>query len=492
MMPGAGEREHVVLFPFMAQGHLIPFTALARLIELRKGYRVTIVNTPLNVEKLKTLLPPESTIRLESLPFDPIQHGLPPGSENTDTMHHQFLLNLFRASGTLDSAFERLLVDIRRREGRPPLCVISDMFLGWTVDVARKLGLPHAVFIASGAYGTAILFSVWLKITEFDLNSEEVTLPDFPEAESVNCSHIFRYLKFDAVRSEDWTQFHQVQFGACLRSDGLLFNTTQEMEETGLHYFRRKSKQYSVWAIGPITLAGDTKGGTRTEDNNHEIVEWLDLHPPGSVLFVCFGSMNSISSSQMMQLATGLEASEQPFLWALRPPVEHLECKEFKDEWLPRGYEARMEETKQGFLFRGWAPQMEILEHQSTGMFLSHCGWNSSLESLSKGVPIIAWPLSGEQLYNSHLMEAELGVAVEIARGHLSEVDSGHIAGVIATAMGKTEKGEEMRKKAERLRKVMEDAVRDEEGRKGSSARAFDDFIETALLLRSKDASLGF
>ncbi|KAL7180815.1 hypothetical protein ACSBR1_039803 [Camellia fascicularis] len=104
---------------------------------------------------------------------------------------------------------------------------------------------------------------------------------------------------------------------------------------------------------------------------------------------------NTISASQMMELAKGLEDSGKSFIWVVRPPIGFDPKGEFKAEWLPDCFEERMVERKQGMLVRSWAPQLKILCHKSTEAFLSHCGWNSVL-SWSQGVPIIGWPLAAE------------------------------------------------------------------------------------------------
>ncbi|KAJ6421715.1 hypothetical protein OIU84_028992 [Salix udensis] len=106
-----------------------------------------------------------------------------------------------------------------------------------------------------------------------------------------------------------------------------------------------------------------------------------------------------------------------------------------------------MEKRKQGLLVRNWAPQLEILSHQSTGAFLSHCGWNSVLESLSQGVPIIAWPLAGEQAYNSKMLVEEMGVSVELTRWLHSCLDWKEVKKVIELVMDKNGKGGDMRSK---------------------------------------------
>ena len=116
-----------------------------------------------------------------------------------------------------------------------------------------------------------------------------------------------------------------------------------------------------------------------------------------------------------------------------------------------------------------WAPQVEILSHFAVSAFLSHCGWNSVLESLSQGVPILGWPMAAEQFYNCKLLEEEVGVCVEVARGKSSEVKYEDIVAKIELVMDETEKGVAMGKKAGDVRDMIRDAVKDEDGFKGSS-----------------------
>jgi hypothetical protein len=139
------------------------------------------------------------------------------------------------------------------------------------------------------------------------------------------------------------------------------------------------------------------------------------VHPARSVLYVSFGSQNSITSGQTRELALGLEASGRPFLWVVRPPLEFDAKDGFNPEWLPAGFEAR---ARMGLLVRGWAPQEQVLAHPSSGAFLSHCGWNSVLKSLSRGVPLLGWPLGAEQFFKAKLV-AEWGVCVGVAQGNL-------------------------------------------------------------------------
>jgi hypothetical protein len=151
-----------------------------------------------------------------------------------------------------------------------------------------------------------------------------------------------------------------------------------------------------IFAVGPLVGGRTTPTDDTCPDGDDDAcIKFLDSKPPGSVLYVSFGSQNTIPASQMMALARGLEASGQPFIWVVRPPVEFDGATEFRaDEWLPNGFEERVVAAGQGLLVRRWAPQVAVLAHASTGAFLSHCGWNSVLESLWHGVPVLGWPTS--------------------------------------------------------------------------------------------------
>ncbi|GMP37412.1 hypothetical protein CsSME_00009105 [Camellia sinensis var. sinensis] len=396
-----GNQRNIVMFPFMAQGHLIPFLALARQLVQRKGYTITIVNTPLNIQKLKSLLPPEMDIRLAEISFCGIDYDHPPDSENTDALLYTDLIGLFKASETLQSPFKSLIMEITEHDGHAPVCIISDMFLGWTVQVARELGIFHSMFIAGNGYSMGIYFSISMNPSLWQTDDEEFSLADFPEAGKIKQARVSVDLKFvdgaDIIFSL-WLQ----QFSFCLCSDVILLNTMERIGQNGVKYFSRKIGGKPVWTTGPLINSKCKQRGTLAEKiafNGFSYSQWLGLHPPASVLYVSFGSQNTISLPQMNQLAMGLEASGKPFIWVARPPLEFSVTEEFNADWLPDGFEERIRAENQGMLLHKWPPQQEILSHKSTGAFLSHCGWNSIIESLSQGVPIIGWPLAGEQLF---------------------------------------------------------------------------------------------
>lgn len=311
------------------------------------------------------------------------------------------------------------------------------------------------------------------------------TLPDFPEAREIHRTQLPTNIS-EADGTDAWSLFHQkMNLTQWVNSDGVLFNTVEDFDSVGLGYFKRKLGR-PTWAIGPVlfsTTNGSSSRGKGGGINPKLCTEWLNTKHSKSVLFVCFGSMNTISVSQMMELAKALEECGKSFIWVVRPPIGFDINLEFKvDEWLPKGFVDRVLESGKGLIVHDWAPQVEILSHESVSVFLSHCGWNSVLESLSDGVPILGWPMAAEQFYNCKLLEEEVGVCVEVARGKSCEVKCEDIVEKIELVMSESEKGVMMRKKAEEIRVMIRDAVKDEDGFKGSSVRAMDEFLSAAEL----------
>ncbi|KAL5707934.1 hypothetical protein ACHQM5_018781 [Ranunculus cassubicifolius] len=483
--------EMVVMFPFMGQGHIIPCLSLALQLERRFHYKIIFINTPLNIKKLHSSLPPNSSVTLTSLPFCSTDHGLPPDSENSDGLPYRLIGKLFEASFSLKPSFNQLILDLNKQHGRPPLFIIADMFLGWTVEIARELNIFHSIFNSGGAYGMGVYYSMWMNLPHCETQSDDdFMLPDFPEISSIRRSELLNIIKY-ANGSDPWSRFFRQVLPYWFESDCILLNTIEELDQTGLKYFRRKNRGRPVWPILPAfwkqnnSGVGSIRAQKKSGLDQGKCIEWLNQHPPNSVLYVSFGSQNTISSSQMMELAIGLEESGRKFIWVVRPPVEFNITDEFKAEWLPEGYEARMKDHNRGLIVQTWAPQLEILSHESTGAFVSHCGWNSVLESLSHGVPILGWPLAGEQGYNLKFLVEEVGVCIEIGRGVGCEIKHEDIEKGIELVMGGSEKGMEMKNKALKVKEMIKDAICEDEGSKGSSIKAIEEFVGAALRMRT-------
>ena len=180
-----GSGEHIVLLPYMAHGHLIPFLALAKQIQQSTGFTITIANTKLNIQYLRSTLSSSdsnSNIHFAELPFCSTDHDLPPNTENTENLSLTKIGTLFHASASLKEPLLNLVRDIKDQEGKPPLCIISDVFFGWANEVAKSVGTVNITFTTGGAYGTLAYASVWLNLPHRSSDSDEFTTPGFPES----------------------------------------------------------------------------------------------------------------------------------------------------------------------------------------------------------------------------------------------------------------------------------------------------------------------
>ncbi|KAL8491947.1 hypothetical protein ACS0TY_023520 [Phlomoides rotata] len=497
---GGSEQQHIVMLPAMAQGHLIPFLALAKQILQTFDFKITIATTPLNVGYLRTAIakisnpPPRiSQIHFFELPYNSSDHGLPPNIENTEALSLHQIAQFFHSTTSLQPHFRTLIHHISAADDAPPLCIISDVFMSWANDVARSSGTVNLTFTTGGAYGTAAYVSLWQHLPHRGTNKDEFNLPGFPESWTFHISQLHHHLRA-ADGTDPWSKFFQTQIALSLNSFGWLCNTAEEIETMGVDVLRRYTKR-PVWCIGPLLpptmLVGKSRiigqhTGREPGVSPEKCLQWLDSHPQRSVLYISFGSQNSISPSQMIALALGLEDSKKPFIWVIRTPTGF----NFKTEskFLPDGFEERFAQNNQGLVVHGWAPQLEILCHRSTGAFLSHCGWNSTVESLSQGVPMIGWPLAAEQGYNAKVLVEEMGVCVELSRGKESTINREDVRKVIERVIGEGDEAEKMKKSAGEIGELIKAALSEEQGRKGSSLKAMDDFVSVLLSPANQNA----
>uniref|UniRef100_A0ACD5XW71 Uncharacterized protein n=1 Tax=Avena sativa TaxID=4498 RepID=A0ACD5XW71_AVESA len=476
-MAATTSTKHVVLFPFPGQGHLASFVEAARLLRRTlpgDDVTITLVSTPRNVAALSASSC-SSFLNFHALPFVPADHGLPADCESLSSLPIPAFITLFEAFESLESAFDAYISRLVADDEKPVCVVIADVFVAWTVRVARRRGCGHAVLVSCGALGTAILHALLRNLPAPPPFGDDglLRLPEHPEVE-LHRSQISSVFLLSGGARDRWTSFQHRQIRHGYLTDAVLMNTVQELEPVGLAMARRTlGEQVPVFPIGPLVredLAADGDGS---------VMRWLDSQTPSSVLYISFGSQNSIRSEQMMQLAVALESTGRPFVWAFRSPVGQIDGR---GEWLPEGFEARARAANRGVLVHGWSPQVRILAHGSTGAFLSHCGWNSVLESLTHGVPIVGWPLSAEQFYNAKLLAEEWGVCVEVARGNQPEssaVESGKVAEVVETVMGGTAEASEMRRRVAEVQELMKRAWA-EDG--GSSTTALREFLRATRL----------
>lgn len=301
-----------------------------------------------------------------------------------------------------------------------PQAVVIDLFCTQAFEICKELSIPTFMFFTASTH--LLAFSLLLPQLDRDVTGEFVDLP--APIQVPGCSPVRTQDLLDQVRdrkSDDykWYLYH---LSRVPMADGVFLNTWEDLEQLPVraireHSFYKKMLTAPVCSIGPVIKETEPVTGRGTE-----CLAWLEEQPANSVVFVALGSGGTLSAEQLTELAWGLELSRQRFIWVVRTPNDANACAAFFDvggemndpkSYLPERFIERT--GGRGLVVPSWAPQVAVLQHRSTAAFLSHCGWNSVLESLAHGVPIIAWPLYSEQRMNATTLAEEVGVAVKVA-----------------------------------------------------------------------------
>ncbi|KAJ7967489.1 Glycosyltransferase [Quillaja saponaria] len=413
-MGSASHPLHIFFFPFFAHGHMIPTIDMARLFAAR-GVVATIVTTPLNAPLISKAIQKTITlgykINIQTIKFPSVEAGLPEGCENVDSITSPNMIgNFMKAAAMLQEPFEQLLSEYH------PDCLVADMFFPWTTDAAAQFDIPRLVFHGTSLF--SLCASECLRLYEphkkVSSDSESFVIPNLPDEIRLTRMQLSDFDKTDEVT--DINKLFKESREAEKRSYGVVVNSFYELEHAYADHYREVLGR-KAWHIGPVSLCNrdneeKAQRGKEASITEHECLKWLDSKKPNSVVYICFGSVANFPESQLREIAIGLEASGQEFIWVVRKSKHNEEDKE---EWLPEGFEKRME--GKGLIIRGWAPQVLILDHEAVGGFVTHCGWNSTLEGVSAGVPMVTWPVSAEQFYNekqvTQILKIGVGVGVQ-------------------------------------------------------------------------------
>lgn len=437
----------------------------------RNGASVTIITTPLNANKFKRIIDRDSEsgfpIKVLQLRFPCTEAGLPEGIENIEDLPRNLSKNFMDAAGMLQKPIENFMEEAQPR----PSCVVSDKHLPWTAKIALKFGVPRIAFDGTSCFAT--MCSHWIETSKIHEmvsdESEAFVVPGLPDKVEVSKAQLPHTLNQDSSRLKEKNEQMRA---AEMTTLGLVVNTFEELELGYVEEYR-KVKGHKIWCIGPLSLCNKedldkAQRWSREDNESSQYSNWLDSQPEKSVIYVCLGTLNCLAAVQLVELALALESSNKPFVWVIR---EGHEWNVFEKWVLEEGFEERIQ--GKGLLIRGWAPQVLILSHPAIGAFLTHCGWNSVLEGVSAGVPMITLPLLAEQFFNEkHVVQLlkvaeRIGAEVAIKWGDEDKygvmVKGEKITKAIDAVM--SGEGEEMRKKARELQKVANKAV--EEG--GSS-----------------------
>ncbi|AES77507.2 putative 7-deoxyloganetin glucosyltransferase [Medicago truncatula] len=436
------KKPHAVLIPYPLQGHINPLLKLAKLLHL-KGFHITFVNTEYNHNRLLKSRGSNSLDGFTDFVFETIQDGLTPMEGNGDVS--QDLASLCQSVGkNFIQPFGELLRRIHDSADAgliPPVtCLVADFYMPFTIQVAEENALPILLFSPASACNFLTTFHFR---TIFDKGLiplkglQNFRLKDLP----------------DIIRVEDRKDpilEFVIEVGDSLhKASAIIFNTYDELESDVMNALY--SVFPSLYTIGPLpSLLNQTSHnhlaslGSNLWKEDTKCLEWLESKGLESVVYVSFGSITVMTQEQLLEFAWGLANSKKPFLWIIRPDLviggSFIMSSEFEKEISDRG------------LIASWCPQEQVLNHPSIGGFLTHCGWNSTVESVLAGVPMLCWPFYGDQPINCryicNIWEIGIEIDTNVKREEVEKLINELMVG---------DKGKKMRQNVAELKKKAEE-----------------------------------
>ncbi|XP_061337711.1 UDP-glycosyltransferase 73C4-like [Gastrolobium bilobum] len=483
---------HFVFIPLMAPGHILPMVDMAKLLA-RRNVKVTIVTTPLNAIKFRASIDREiqsgSPIQILLVRFPNVEAGIPDGCESLETLPSMDLKeNFFIALAMLEQPLEELLEKLKPF----PSCIIYDKHIPCVADIAIKFKVPRIIFDGTNCFNLLCNHNLHAsKVYENVSDSDQFVIPGLPDRIEMRKSQL--PVIFNPGTNQNLNAIREKIAVSEADSYGIVVNSFEELEAEYVKEYQRVTG-YKVWCVGPVSLSNKdeldkAQRGSKSSIDESHYVKWLDSWPSSSVIYVCLGSLNRVTSEQLIELGLGLEATKRPFIWVLRGAYRRDEMEKWLLEY---GYEERVK--GRGILIWGWAPQVLILSHRAIGAFLTHCGWNSTLEAICAGVPVITFPMFADQFYNEKFVVQviEIGVSVGAQTAvHFGDeekfnegvqVNRDNVKEAIEKVMGEGEDKGKRRERAKKFADMAKKAI--EEG--GSSYRnmslLIEDIIHVTLL----------
>ncbi|XP_027164527.1 UDP-glycosyltransferase 74G1-like [Coffea eugenioides] len=445
-------RAHCLLLPYPVQGHLNPMLQFAKRLQ-HEGVKITFAITKFLFETVDEV---SASISVET-----ISDGYDEGA-NGIAMEIYFPRFQKVGSETLTELVLKL-----QDSGRPVDCIIYDAFLPWCLDVAKDLGVRAGVFFTQSCAVNNIYNHVHKGLLKLPLEESGVDIPGLPP---LLASDLPSFVSNPGLYPASAQMFVHDQIENFEEADWIFFNTFYGLEEEVIHWM---AKILPVKTIGPTIPSMYLE--KRLEDDKqyclnlfkpmtNACMSWLNERSISSVVYVSFGSLAELEVKQMEELAWGLRASSYYFLWVVRESESKKLPKDFVKETFGKG------------LIISWCPQLDVLAHKSIGCFITHCGWNSTLEALSLGVPMIAMPQWTDQSTNAKFVMDVWKMGIKAGPDEAGIVRRDAISQCIKLVMdGK--KGQEISKHAKKWKDLARQAF--DEG--GSSDKNIKDFVSKLI-----------
>ncbi|KAK9123107.1 hypothetical protein Sjap_012709 [Stephania japonica] len=456
-------KPHAVCVPYPAQGHMNPMLMFAKVLHHR-GFHITFVNTEYNHKRLIKSRGIDSVKGLPDFRFETIPDGLPPMESDDVTQDIPALCE--STSRTCLVPFKNLLKELNCTHSShvPPVtCIISDGAMTFTIDAAEELGVPEVLFWTTSACG---YMAYWhyqslferglapLKDSSYLTNGYLETPIDWiPGLKDIRLKDIPNFI-WTTNPDEFMPQYVINELSRSHRASAIILNTFDALEGDIVDAIQSilKPPVYTIGSLhsllkhipehNPII----TSIGSNLWKEETECLEWLDSKPPNSVVYVNFGSITVMSPQLLVEFAWGLANSNQSFLWVIRPDLVTGDSAILPPEFATQ--------TRGRSVLAKWCAQERVLQHPSVGGFLTHCGWNSAIESICSGVPMICWPFFAEQHMNCRYLCEHWGVGMEID----SDVKREEVEMLVRELMG-GEKGREMKNRAQQWKERADEAV---------------------------------
>lgn len=444
---------HCVVLAYPAQGHINPMHNFCKLLQ-QQGVKVTLVTTLSYSKNLQNI---PASIALETISDGFDNRGF------AESGNWKAYLERFWQVGpkTLAELLEKL-----GRSGDPVDCVVYNSFFPWALEVAKRFGIVGAVFLTQNMSVNSIYYHVQQGNLCVPLTKSEISLPLLPKLQHEDMPTFFFPTCVDNSLLLDLVVG---QFSNIDKADWILCNSFSEMEKEVTDWTKKIWPKFRT--IGPsITsmilnkrLTDDEDDGV-TQFKSEECIKWLDDKPKQSVVYVSFGSVVVLNEEQIEEIAYGLSDSESYFLWVLREETK-----------LPKDFAKKSEKG----LVIGWCSQLKVLAHEAIGCFVTHCGWNSTLEALSLGVPMVAMPNWSDQCTNAKLIEDVWKMGIR-ARVDEKKIVRGEVLKYCIMEIMNSEKGKEVKRNIMQWKALAARAVSEE----GSSHKNIAEFVNSLFNLK--------
>ncbi|KAA8527883.1 hypothetical protein F0562_035248 [Nyssa sinensis] len=460
------DNRSILLVTLPWQGHINPTLQFAKRL-IRMGLKVTFVTSASALRHMA-----ETTPFQEGLTFAPISDGYDDGIKIDDDIGRFTSELKIHGSKAVTE-----LVTARANEGRPIMHVVYTILLPWVAQVAHRLHIPSTILWIQPATILDICYHYFNGYDDIIRNnandlSFSIELPGLPVFTIRDLPSFLLPSTQNLALPVFKEHFETLDAET---NPKVLINSFDELEPEAL----RAIDKINMIAVGPLIPSvfldgkdtSDASSGIDLFQKSNEYVEWLNSKPESSVIYISFGSLSMLSKQQMEEMARGLLESQRPFLWVNRAmkngekQEDKISCKE--------------ELEHQGMIV-SWCSQLEVLSHPSLGCFVTHCGWNSSLESLVCGVPMVAFPQWADQGTNAKVIEDVWKTGVRVKANEQGLVSGDEIKSCIEMVMGGGERGEEMRRNAMNWKDLAREAVK-EGGSTDMNLKAFVDEIGDCL-----------